>query len=579
MPIWYHIGLKEGVRSLNNDKWSTCHRENHRIQTAGQLADYAEQRLPTRHNRRKNCACQPCRNQRRLGCEHPTKCREAALSKLCQLEPKWDPRPHTTLHYPEPVAKRDEEIIFKSDFTTKDLTSAFRVFVKDEEVTNQIFQQEPALADLEVDVVYTDGSCHKNGDADAQAGCGIWYSPSNDRNKALKMKGENQSNNTAEIAAVLAVLNNTPTHREIKIHTDSKYVLDGLTTHLEKWEDKGWIGISNRELLQATAARLRMRTAPTAFIKVKGHSGVEGNEGADQKANEGANKDSFDEIDTEVPSELKVSGAKLSAMTQATLYRGILQTKKLESRRKTEENLELTRYAVQEQTDRLPKNETIWKSIKSKDISRNIRAFMWRTMHDAYKCGKYWENIPNFEERGTCLSCNTTETMDHILTKCQANGQQVIWNLTEQLLTEKGIPWTTPTIGTLLGSTITDFRDEEDRRQPGLNRLYRIVMTESMYLIWKLRCEWKINDDGDPAKAPNHERIRQKWLYTLDQRVKLDSILTNRKIYGKKALSKKSVKTTWKGALENEQDLDENWVGRTGVLVGIRVKRPPGRNR
>jgi len=62
-------------------------------------------------------------------------------------------------------------------------------------------------------------------------------------------------------------------------------------------------------------------------------------------------------------------------------------------------------------------------------------------MHNSYKVGRYWERIPNYGERGHCRECDTTETMEHILTECRASGQTEIWALTKELCEKKSIPW------------------------------------------------------------------------------------------------------------------------------------------
>ncbi|TFK58816.1 hypothetical protein BDN72DRAFT_949637, partial [Pluteus cervinus] len=336
---------------------------------------------------------------------------------------------------------------------------------------------------------------------------------------------------------------------------------------------------SNQRLFEATAAKLRQRVGHTSFKKVKGHSGDEGNEGADQKANEGAHKAVPDELDITVPKELKVTGAKLSSMTQSTLYKGVLYRVVKEERRRTRTNLDLIRHAVHDQFHILPTDETIWASFRNRDISRNIRSFMWRATHESYKCGKYWLNIPGYEERATCSQCDVTETMSHILVECPASGQETIWKLARGLLEAKGIEWWEPTLGGILGCAMADTRNETGRKLPGHNRLYRIVISESMHLIWRLRCEWRIQRDSNPQKKHTTNEIENRWTWIIDNRIKLDCTLTNHKVYGKKSLNSKRVFSTWNGVLENERDLPRNWANFTGVLVGIRARRPPGRNR
>lgn len=56
-----------------------------------------------------------------------------------------------------------------------------------------------------------------------------------------------------------------------------------------------------------------MRSAPTTFPWVKGHSGTEGNEGADQLASEGAAKQDTGEINAgqTIPNRWNLTGTKL----------------------------------------------------------------------------------------------------------------------------------------------------------------------------------------------------------------------------------------------------------------------------
>ncbi|KAJ3871991.1 hypothetical protein F5051DRAFT_340041, partial [Lentinula edodes] len=58
---------------------------------------------------------------------------------------------------------------------------------------------------------------------------------------------------------------------------------------------------------------------------VKGHSGIEGNEKADQlaKAKEGSEKLHTDTINMTIPAPLQISGMKLNKLTQAIAYKAI----------------------------------------------------------------------------------------------------------------------------------------------------------------------------------------------------------------------------------------------------------------
>ncbi|KAJ7256662.1 hypothetical protein C8J57DRAFT_958204, partial [Mycena rebaudengoi] len=77
----------------------------------------------------------------------------------------------------------------------------------------------------------------------------------------------------------------------------------------------------------------------------------------------------------------------------------------------------------------------------------------------------------------------------------------------------------------------------------GTVRPYWILMAESSYLIWKLRCERVIQNDG---KWPTDQEIRDQWAKMLNARLKLDCSMTDTR-YEKKALSVKSVLNTSSG--------------------------------
>lgn len=172
------------------------------------------------------------------------------------------------------------------------------------------------------------------------------------------------------------------------IHSDSLFAIDGFTSRLEKMEQNGFIGVAHKDLFKAGISLLRQRGAPTRFIWVKGHSGVHGNEEADALAKSGA------ELGAEAPTislqhdpRFVLSGAQISTLTQSLAYKAIRNASPYEPRTATVRNLDIARFAVQAISKRLPTDASLWKSLRSPDISRNIREFLWKCMHSAYKVG------------------------------------------------------------------------------------------------------------------------------------------------------------------------------------------------
>ncbi|KAK6972175.1 hypothetical protein R3P38DRAFT_2812565 [Favolaschia claudopus] len=152
--------------------------------------------------------------------------------------------------------------------------------------------------------------------------------------------------------------------------------------------------------------------------------------------------------------------------------------------------------------------------------------------------------------------------MEHILTKCDAPGQQLeaVWNLASELWKLKtGADLPPPTLGQIMACAAIK------RKDAGTTRLFRILVSESAHLIWRLRNEHVINAK-DPA---SNREITNRWCKTINNRLGMDCAMTNAVKYGSKAIDKRLVLSTWKNVLKNEDRLPKDWTWETGVLVGV----------
>lgn len=287
-----------------------------------------------------------------------------------------------------------------------------------------------------------------------------------------------------------------------------------------------------------------------------------------------------------IPREFNLSGAMLATATQALLYKGIRAQDKTELPERTKTNIELAREAAHQLSGRIPTDATVWTSIsKDKDLSRNVKAFLWKCVHNAHKCGPYWQRIPKYEERAICSACDGTEieSINHILFECQYGVQSQVWKLAKEMLRMKKIDWPQNMgLGHVLACQLANLKDEHGAKRRGASRLFRIVVSECAYLIWKLRCERLFDRLPDePEREISSTEVINRVTHTLNTRLAVDRILTDSRRFGKQAIRDELVLQTWSGTLKNEQNLPpDGWIRwKSGVLVGITPDRPNGRNR
>ncbi|KAG2034361.1 hypothetical protein BDR03DRAFT_935320 [Suillus americanus] len=355
---------------------------------------------------------------------------------------------------------------------------------------------------------------------------GIRFEHDNQNNKAIQVPGLSQSNKIGKITTILVGLQSVDPFTPISFVTDSK----------------GWIGITNKNILKAIEYHLRKKSAPTTFQWVKGHNGNQGNEEADLLANEGARKNTPDNIDTTIPPEFDLQGARLSTIMQSHTYKGIKTLMNLSYTRATLSHLDI---ANTQHKDSL----THWKL--TAPSGWHIQLFLYKTIHNAYQIGDYWNRIPLHDHWAQCTICHTeTESMEHIVTECNSPARLRIWNLAKQLWPSMTIPWPEISLGTIMGCGVLRIPHMRNKDNPdddklahkkrGASRLLRILISKSVHLIWVIRCK------------------------------KVMACKLNK---SKKQIS--TVELTWSEVVTHTSPPLTNWVTSLEVLVGIKLPRPP----
>ncbi|KAJ7090686.1 hypothetical protein C8R44DRAFT_955817 [Mycena epipterygia] len=424
--------------------------------------------------------------------------------------------------------------------------------------------------------IYIAGSVHTPPRKRATAAAGLFMGGEveGNRGRCIPISSE-QSQYAAELFAALEAIRSTSKESILTIISTQKYVRDAMNKKLPGWEHEGWVGVPHRDVLRCIAAELKARKAATFFkIATPGSPERMLCRQAAVLAKRAARTPISEEWALTIPQDTALPGLSLQGNRQRVFYHSIREakTRKLVPRASTVDKLEAVRTAAENAFGRCVSDADVWKAASVKDFLPRTAQFLWKSLHNAHRIGKYWTHIPECEERAVCKDCEEMEDLEHILIKCQCPGQSIVWRAARTLWLERETDWPAVSLGTVLGCGLAEFRDDKGKVRRGTQRLYRILISESAYLIWKLRNDRVISRDGAPA---SEEEILNKWKFTVNQRLQIDKVLANRPIRGKRpALARKVVLETWSGMLDNENSLPADWLQEPRVLVGSRALPP-----
>ena len=568
MPIWLHREADKKIRRMNHQETSNCLRTKHLVESVGEAERVADSLDDPAHVDCANCLCKGCVEAGdEKGCENPPACFKRARQLLSTIPPKWNPKTGW-IDDGRPLSKLERGMV-----CTGGLQEIFRVFTQGQ--TSNLLPQRLAGAGGEaqaIETITTGAESARNDAGRETLGVGVFFDDNDARNLEVCLPSIiAQTAPAGELLAVKLAAEGSSIEKRMHLQCKFKSTEILFKEKIEKMENTGYIGVKNMELIQATVAAIRKRGNEST---IKCH----GNRNSDPKAmkaaesaKRGTRMQAPDEIALRVPPTLKLTGAKLSSMTQSLAYKAIRSQKmknKYKKRRLTEINLQKAKEEMKNISGTECSEESLWRAIRHKDISRMARYFLWMSFHDAYMVGSNWLRpgfAPEYQERSECKSCNKTETMEHILTECEAPGQAEIWTMVETMWSKRSSSWPKPTLGVVLASAALKFQHRDHEKEVGDTRLYRILMSESAYLIWKIRCERVIREEtATPAE------VCRRWEHMISSRIDLDKNMSSSK-YGRKALDKNLVKCTWKGTLQDNiiNVPDPPGAGEAGVLVGM----------
>jgi ribonuclease HI len=131
--------------------------------------------------------------------------------------------------------------------------------------------------------IFTDGACSGN------PGPGGWAAILRAGHHEKEISGADAAttNNRMELTAVIRALESLKKPSAVRVHTDSRYVMDGLTKWLTRWKANGWRTsdkkpVKNEDLWRALDDAVARHEVHWTWVA--GHSGHAENERADALA-------------------------------------------------------------------------------------------------------------------------------------------------------------------------------------------------------------------------------------------------------------------------------------------------------
>ncbi|KAH9849471.1 hypothetical protein C2E23DRAFT_839328, partial [Lenzites betulinus] len=244
-------------------------------------------------------------------------------------------------------------------------------------------------------------------------------------------------------------------------------------------------------------------------------------------------------------------------MTQKLAYRAIRNKKEgqMMERRATKENMTKIVNEAEEAYGVRMKPKMIWRSLTNRHVSKECRQYWWKALHDAFMVGRHWlrPKMPdNLKARATCARCGVLESMEHILLKCEETERKETWARVERIWRSTGREWPEITWGAIMGATAVVIRNNNKERDTDAENLWKVLITESAYGIWKMRCERVIQNEG---KSFTENEVENRWYGMINRRLTLDRNTTAKHL-GKRSLDKEEVRRMWQPILAKDTRID-----------------------
>ena len=135
--------------------------------------------------------------------------------------------------------------------------------------------------------IFTDGACKGN---PGPGGWGVLLRMGR-HEKEMAGREAQTTNNRMEMTAAIRALKALIEPCEVTLHTDSRYLIDGMTKWIAGWQKRGWVNASKKPVRNADLWHDLIEAAAPHTIHwqwVKGHSGHPENDRVDRLASDAA---------------------------------------------------------------------------------------------------------------------------------------------------------------------------------------------------------------------------------------------------------------------------------------------------
>jgi hypothetical protein len=156
----------------------------------------------------------------------------------------------------------------------------------------------------------------------------IWFGRNDSRNSSFTIGDANASRQRGEAMALAEALRTAPQDQPLRIICQNRQMVENMTTKLKSRENKGWIMTKHGDILRKAAAWAKKRRARTYFKVAKIAKADRPESEIHEMMQHHLEDNSHTLTKTENAEGYKIEGARLDDLSQADLYRHIVERKR-----------------------------------------------------------------------------------------------------------------------------------------------------------------------------------------------------------------------------------------------------------